>query len=674
MNEIHPTAQHCSRLTAGLMAQVGGRTARMAATVAPRRTTRAWPRALALALGKRMAARDLAARAGAGTLGWLPTLSLFAAIGLFLVSWAYGGARDRPGASWIEPAYWCGLLLLFVPSAARLISDGASRVERLGIVSTLGLGLYLVKVFRSPQGFELHDEFLHYRTADDILRTGRLFAENPLLPVSAHFPGLEIATSALARVGGLPIVAAGIVVLAAARLLLVLALYLAYERVGGSSRLAGIATLLYLCNPKLLFFDAQFSYESLGLPLVALVIMAMVCRAQSVPTDGSRLGLTIVALLGLAAVIVTHHLTSYAFVFFLLLWTVAYYAFAARYGNRAVERVGPAGIALLGTALTFSWALYIAPAVVDYLASPVERGLRELLNIITGHAGSRQLFRDNTGRVAPPWERIAQLASTILVLVGLVPGLYAVWRRYRNSAIAMALAGTSLLFPVSLPLRFTEAGAEASDRAAGFAFIAVGFVLAAAIDSALRGRWAGRPLRAALTALATLVFVGEVIVGAGPAWSRLPGPYLVSADARSIEPQGIGAAAWMRAFLGPDNRVATDRINGLLTGSLGEQDPIAHVNAGIDVAPVFFAPGYGSVQQGIIRQGKIRYLLVDLRLSTALPLEGVYIDGSEPEALQHRTPIAPAALAKFTRLLNLSQVYDGGAILIYRIGASTHEP
>ena len=674
MSEIHAIGQSRAGLAAGRAGHARGGTARMAITVAPRRATPGWPQALALALGKRPTARGVAARPGAGALGWLPTLSLLAALGLFLVSWAYSGARDRPGAPWIEPAYWCGLLLLFVPSAARLTSAAASRGERLWIVSMLGLGLYLVKVFRSPQGFELHDEFLHYRTADDILRTGRLFADNPLLPVSAHFPGLEIATSALARVGGLSIFVAGIVVLAAARLVLVLALYLAYERAGGSSRLAGIATLLYLCNPKLLFFDAQFSYESLGLPLVALVIMAMVCRAQSRPSDSSRFGLTIVALLGLAAVIVTHHLTSYAFAFFLFLWTATYYALAARYGSRATERVGPAGIALLGIALTLSWALYIAPAVIDYLASPVERGLRELINIVTGHAGSRQLFRDNTGKVAPAWERVAQLASTTLILVGLVPGLYAVWRRYRTSAAAMALAGTALLFPLSLPLRFTEAGAEASDRAAGFAFIAVGFVLATAFDSALHGRWAGRWIRIVLTALTTLIFVGEVIVGAGPAWSRLPGPYLVSADARSIEPQGTEAAAWMRAFLGPDNRVATDRINGLLTGSLGEQYPTAHVNTGIDVAPVFFAPGFGSVQQGIIRQGKIRYLLVDLRLSTALPLEGVYIDGSEPEALQHRTPIAPAALAKFTRLVNLSQVYDGGAILIYRIGASTHEP
>jgi len=264
----------------------------------------------------------------------------------------------------------------------------------------------------------------------------------------------------------------------------------------------------------------------------------------------------------------------------------------------------------------------------------------QLLGVITGQSSGRQLFRDHAGQEPPLWERLAQVIATALILAGLPIGLRAIWRRYRSSAIALTLA----------------------------------FVLAIAMTRFRPFSTGSRRQVALLATLTSIVFVGEVIVGVGPSWARLPGPYLVSADNRSIDPQSVDVALWMRSYLAPGNRIATDRVNGLLTGSYGEQYPVAHVNAGIDVAPVFFGGGFGPVQQGIIRQGKIRFLVVDRLLSTGLPLEGVYIDDSEPDALRHTRPIAPAALAKFTRLVDVSQIYDGGNILIYKMGASPHEP
>lgn len=607
-------------------------------------------------------------------LGWAPIVSLVGSLGVLLVVLAYTGARLTPGTWWVEPVYWAGLLTIFTPIAARLISTGASRHERIWLVSALGMGLYLVKVLRSPLGFEGHDEFLHYRTVEDILRSGHLFAYNPLLPVSARFPGAEIATSALVRVSGLSIFQAGIAIEAVARLMLVLALYLAYERVSASSRLAGIATLLYMSNPKLIFFDAQFSYESLALPFASLALVALVYRARARAGNSGRFGLTLVALLGLGALVITHHLTSYAFVLLLLLWTAVYFALSSRHRRVVTERMSPAGMAVLGLALTLSWLVYVAPIVIEYLLPQLQGGVTELIGIITGRSTGRQLFHDYAGQVPPIWERLAQIAATALILAGLPAGLYGVWRRYRTNVFALTLAGVALIYPLSLPFRLTQAGSEASDRAAGFLFIGVGFALATFMIGSRPFSASSRKQIALFTALATIVFVGEVIVGLGPSWARLPGPYLVSADARSIEPEGLAAAAWTHSYLGPDNRIATDRVNGLLQGSYGEQYPVAHVNVGLDVAPVFFAPGWGPVQQGIIRQGKIRFLVVDRRLSTGLPMEGLYIDESEPNALQHKTPVAPAALTKFERLIGVNQLYDGGDILIYQIGASAHEP
>ena len=128
------------------------------------------------------------ASVSAGRLGWLAPLSVTAATGLLLVSLADGGARGNAG--WAELLFWLGLLIAFAPITARLLSASPAREERIGLLALLGVVLYLVKVFHSPIGFTFHDEFVHWRNVQNAMDSGHLFESNPLLPVSADFPGL----------------------------------------------------------------------------------------------------------------------------------------------------------------------------------------------------------------------------------------------------------------------------------------------------------------------------------------------------------------------------------------------------------------------------------------------------------------------------------------------------
>jgi len=612
---------------------------------------------------------DVARAATTGGWGLLPLLSLSSACGLLVLSVGFTVARlEGAWARWGEPLFWLGLLVIFIPIALRLLAVQVSRRERIALVVVLGMTLYLVKIARYPTMFALHDEFLHWRTADDIMHGGDLFAANPLLPVSALYPGLETITAGLANGSGMSLFLAGIIVVGAARVLFALALYLFFEQVGRSARIAGIATILYMVNPKFIFFDAQFSYESLALPITALLLFLLVRRSRE--QGALRLGLTIAALPVLGLLVITHHLTSFAVVGFLLLWSfVALLLRVAR--PRTVG--GPGGVALLGLVLCAAWLIYVATLVVGYLAPSIEGSVTELLRVIAGENAGRQLFRDSTGQVAPLWERATGFASTLLILFGMPFGLYQLWRRYRVSPVAVALGLAALAYPASLTLRFTQAGGEVSDRAAGVLFFALAFVLALAI---VRPRMVGgrRLLQyVTLTALAALLFVGEVIVGSGPSSTLLPGPYLVAADARSIEPLGLDAAFWTRRYLGEDNRIATDRINALLMGSYGHQRTVTHAADGIDISPLFFSLGYGTVQEDIVRRGAIGYLVVDRRLSTALPGLGIYFEAPEADANRHLQPIDPAALAKFDRLSDISRLYDSGDIVIYAIGAGARE-
>jgi hypothetical protein len=70
----------------------------------------------------------------------------------------------------------------------------------------------------------------------------------------------------------------------------------------------------------------------------------------------------------------------------------------------------------------------------------------------------------------------------------------------------------------------------------------------------------------------------------------------------------------------------------------------------------------------------VRYLVVDRRLSTALPSAGVYIERGEVPGDRYTTPIDPAVLAKFDTLVDVSRLFDSGDIVIYDLGALEHEP
>src|SRR5438270_7507233 len=227
--------------------------------------------------------------------GWLPALSLTSAVGVFLLALAYNGGRDA--AQWSDPLFWFGLLVLFLPIAGRLLSVRASRRERIALLVVLGMALYLAKYLQYPLYFTYHDEFAHWRTAHDIAASGHLFQGNPIIPISSFYPGLEIATSALSSLTGLSLFAAGIVVIGVGRLVLVLALYFFFEYLISSARVAGIATLLYMANPHFLFFDADFSYESLALPLAMFVLFAVASRLYG--PLGRHRGLTLAPWLGL---------------------------------------------------------------------------------------------------------------------------------------------------------------------------------------------------------------------------------------------------------------------------------------------------------------------------------------------------------------------------------------
>ncbi|HEX2513894.1 MAG TPA: hypothetical protein VH257_04260, partial [Chloroflexota bacterium] len=467
---------------------------------------------------------------------------------------------------------------------------------------------------------------------------------------------------------------AGTFLIGAGRLLMLVALFLLFESVSRSARVAGLASLLYMANPNFVFFGAQYSYESLALPLATLALLAARrwARAAGGPAEGVAWALAFCG--ALWATVMTHHLTAYALAGFLVLWLLACLWRARGPASGRRETLVAATAAALGVGASLAWLLSAGSATFGYLAPVLSGGVADLAGWIAGQTQLRRLFSDFAGQRSPLWEQLLGYVAVGLILLGLPFGLLQIWRRHRAEAMAVALGVVVLAYPVTLALRLTERGAETSNRSSEFLFVGIAFVLAlAAVE-----RWLPpQRLPVALPAggvevlsgaLATLLFAGGVIVGWGPL-ARLPGPYLMGTDTRSIEAQGVAGAHTLLRLLGPGNRLAADRTNRLLLGSYGRQRPVSAFADWVGVAPLYFSSEVGPAEREILRRGRIRYVVVDRRLGSGLPPVGVFVELGEANTNRHTAPITPGALAKFDTVQGVGRIYDSGDIVVYDVEA-----
>jgi hypothetical protein len=621
-----------------------------------------------------------------GSWGWFPLLTTVIGLSALLLALADSMNRLQIGGAGV--LFWVAFPLMVVPVVAILLRTNRPRRERIALVVLLGVGMFMPDLLRSPTSFSGYDVLLHQRSLEDILRSGHLFQPNPLLTVSPYFPGLEIVTSAVAQLSGAGPFAAGVAVLGVVRILFAMALFLLFEEVSMSSRLAGLAAVIYILNPSFAFFDGAFAYESLALPLVPMILLvtARWARATSVRW---RLELGLMLALLMATLIITHHVTSYGMAILLIGWAALHLLIrrSDRYGTSI------AMAALVATAGVLVWLLSVASLTLGYLLPPLGAAVRQAVRLITV-GESRQLFQSATGKVAPLWERLAGLGATGILLAWLPIGLGATWLRLRTNSLALLLIVVALGYPASIVLRLTPTGGEAAGRSSAIIYLGLAFVVALGIlafgdfvrwliahlhlpQRAAAGLQGIADLRVAWRTVAVTGFgvlsLGGVILGSAPA-TRLPGTYLVEADSRSIDAESIGAATWARRELGTDRRFAADRVNRLLLGSYGVQQVLFHGSAGIESWQLFVTPGIGQNEQARLERLGLEYLLIDRRLSQALPLFEFYYEEGEIAHQKHTTPISAAVLGKWDGDPAVDRIFDSGHLQIYDVRRLSHAP
>jgi hypothetical protein len=452
-------------------------------------------------------------------------------------------------------------------------------------------------------------------------------------------------------------------VLIAAHVLAVLGVAVLAEQIWRDGRASAVAALAYGLNSSFLFFDTQFGYESLAIPLMIWTLVAL-HRAIRGPRRGSWVAGT---LLLAAATVVTHHLTALGLVGIMLVFAAA---LTGRRGCRPAAWTAWL-LTLAAAGLVAGWLCWVAPKTAGYLDPYLGKALSQIAGMVHEHgSGGRTLFQRS---VAPWYEQKAAFAAPVLAFGAIAA---AAWRLRvhrsadpvdRGSAIAALLIGLCY-FPAAL-LILTPSGAEGARRTWAFSYLGLALVVAPLVVELL-DRWAGLA-GPGLAALFAVLLVGNTAAGMNPSY-RFPGPAAYGSDTRSTTPEVRAAANWLRATQGRDLKIVADRYSGLVFGSFGDQFPVTG-SVTFPTYDLYLTQPGRPVPPALIEQlseWNFGYLIVDRRMAEQAPEIGIYFETNEPIPHDGRPAFTLGQLTKFDHTPWTIKIYDSGDIAIYRFDFS----
>jgi hypothetical protein len=567
-----------------------------------------------------------------------------ASVGLLILTIGYAlGWSSRSHALTL---FYVGLVVITLPCGWLLLTPGRDR--RTLAVTSVGLGvlLYLAYYLSSPFIATRFDETLHAGTLYSLLAGDGLLHENPFLPISPYYPGLELATGAVRWMTGLPVVCCEFLIVLTCRVALLVLLFLLVERYSRSPRAAGIAVALYCTSSQFFFFNAQFAYQSLAIVFTLAAIYA-IQQAIDAPAQRSR-RISGTAVLALAALDVTHHLVSWMTL--VLLWAWALTALVS--GRRRAALIVTTAAAA-GSILAAVWIAVLGSRLSSYLGPLFTGAGGQLVGVVSGQQSSRRVFADSSGEVTPSWEVLAIDGSVILwSLLAAVAGWSVLrkrtlgWTRQRWLPLAVAVT-----YPLLIVVRISSSATSIADRASTFVLMALAFVVAAWLTSRPRRR---RP-RILVVAAFAMLMVGGTILGSGPDWSRVPGPYLVSAEQRSIDAATLAAATWAGSSLPAGSRVATDVTFDRLLPSTSSLHPVTLTGGEANVSEIFYADRVDQPVRQLIARQRISFLIVDTRLPTGRPKSGWYFESP----VSQEPLLTRAQIEKFEHAQGVVKLYEG---------------
>lgn len=626
------------------------------------------------------------ARTAAGALPILAPALLFA-LGVGIVAWVYALRLPRP---FNYTLFWVGLGLCLAATLTLGLRRAADARHQVAALAAFGAATWLPHYLRSPARPLFSDELFHYQIVQLIAEQGHTALPVTLYPIPGEFPALAFVTLALAGATGLPLDGAARLLTLVAHALIPLLAYLAARGLGLGRRGGFIAALIYIANTSYYFFHAVFSYETLGIVFVLTLWVLVSRQVRGIARRDLALAAPV-----LAALAVTHHLSSYLLAASLVVVWVARWAtrrFAgggARADSRPASghpgagkrRPAPDGLLGAGACVALAvffplvWTLLGTARAVPYLSSSLVARLAGIARTIQGfiarESAARPLFTESP---LPAAERLVDFAYVPLLLVLGMAGLglvlrYVGPRQMPHLPLALALSGP-LAWCATVPVVLTPA-AELAYRSWPFLFLGLAFYGAVALT--ILADWLEQRSAPAawlsLAAILGLLLTGGISIGDNQA-GRFPtaaptkaaGPEAITADL-------VSAAEWLERSAGRYHLVVGDGTTQAVFATTGFQRATMWGNW-----TPFLARDPAAVSR-YLRASGAEYLLVDQRISRLPPRYGFYFGDAEihqPEARPDGDPdaigrpLSPALLAKFDRVPELARIYDNGDIQIHQ--------
>jgi hypothetical protein len=608
------------------------------------------------------------------------------AAGAVLVIWALRKATTSGNIRSYDPIFWAGMVLAYLAVIWRALTG------RFGVVWLGALGLFTVlpKFWMSRNGPIYYDETAHWALLKGVVAHGRLFQSTPLLPIGQAYPGMESVAATIHWVSGLSAWHSALLLIAVAHLLLPVQIYYVARALPISHRWAVVAGIVYAANPSFIYEDVMFAYESFAI-LLMLTIVRLYVEALADERERTRTWRQSIAALFLIAVmsfgcVVTHHLTSLTGVVVLLLAALTLRTTAPDSAKGAPVVDGPGGepqtrddarwrrltvrwVPVATLAGFFGlWVAFVVPETIPYLFPHVSRpfsGALHLIGIGKGKSVFRTLFSRST---IPGYEHVLALAAPVIVAVALVFAAvgWAVQRRRRTGLARRDLLWgifLAAIYLVSLPITLLPEGAAGAHRTWATTFVGVSLLpatLATVYAWKKRRVWLTRLTVVAGVATVIALLVGNVAAGT-PVDYRYPGPYEFGSDTRSVTPETLSLARWVRQNLPAQAHVVTDRFTAIaLTDHSTAVTPL-HV-PGLPIAAIWYSPRPPTpILLFTMQRHRDNYLAVDLRDSQHVPKLADLFVPNEPKRVPRDN---------LTRLANwpwLRLVYSSQHYRLYRI-------
>ena len=511
--------------------------------------------------------------------------------------------------------WYVGFVMIVVPFAWLLLAPSRTGHQRLGAALAFGLIMYGSWFLTSPVLATRFDESLHVTTLVDMVENAEFFHPNTMLPVSPHYPGLELATAGVHWLTGLPLIVCQVLVVLTARSVFILALFLLASRIGRSTQVGAATVLLYAGSAQFYFFNSQFSYQTVA---IAMLVAALYLVVRAFDSEEERPWKELVAAqVCLAGLAITHHLTSWLML--ILLWLLAFFFWRGGEQRRARLTVITAEI---GTVVVLAWTAVIAPLLISYLSPIFDVASSELLTALDG-SGAREVGSASDGTPAPTWEVMVMAGSILLWCAMLAPA----WRAWRRGSLGPTRAryvplAIAVAYPCLQLARFAPSAAEVADRASTFVTMAMALVV---------GAWLAPRLQAfgqlVVPGLVVLI-LGGTLIGSGPDWQRVPGPHLAGAEQRSIDSDTVAVAQWAGTYMPEGSLVAADSTFNRLLPNFAPVTTITQP-AGFDsMTPLFIAHDVDQEVLGLVLQNDVDFIVVDTRMVGQTVKSGCFFEAS----------------------------------------------